>query len=488
MERLKNAKVKSFFVFLLLLGITFIVIMQSPLDIFTEEGITGTDSSVFRYMGWMMTEGYVPYRDFFDHKGILLYVINYIGMLLSFEHGVWYLEGVTIFCSAFLCYKIAEKQCEALGGVCVTILIFALMNQYFDGGNFTEEYALPFQMIALAIFLDYFLNEKISKLRLVLCGVCFSAVCLLRINMISIWLVFCIMVLIQCLYQKKGKELGGFLVYFLIGSAVFLLPFAIYLLYHHAFGDFIEQYFVFNQMYASDESYVTMAGRIDAFVFFGCTLAFLTAFGYMLLSLLHKEKRFFHSSYICYMALTLMLVSMSGQIYRHYGMTLLPALIYPYSLMYKNFRKADWKKKIPYLAVAGCLFLGVALINWRILCINTYWDITHQNVYEDKVINEVVSYIQENTTEEEKISVYGNRDVLYNLSGRQSVSKYSYQTPIGKIKTDIMEAYYEELSEKKPKLVIITRTGEKEIECFLQENHYEFVESHDAYQIYQYKK
>ena len=487
MERLKKINIKNIAVFLMLLGITFIVMMQSPLDVFTEKGITGTDSSVFRYMGWMMTEGYVPYRDFFDHKGILLYVINYIGTLLSFEHGIWFLEGIAIFISAYFCYKIAEKRCGMLCASGITFLIFALMNQFFDGGNFTEEYALPFHMIAMYIFLDYFLNEKITKLRLVLCGACFAAVCLLRINMISIWLVFCIMVLIQCLYQKKAKELGGFLLYFLIGCIIFLLPFAIYLLYHHAFGDFIEQYFVFNQMYASNDAYVTASGQWDALKFFGGSLTFLAAFIYLLLSLRHKEKRFFHIGYLCYMALTMLFICMSGQIYRHYGMTLLPALVYPYSLFCKNCRKADWKKRIPYL-VTGALCLGVAALNWRILVINTYQELAHGIVFEDSQIRAVVDYIEEKTDEGDTISVYGNRNLFYILSDRKSASKYSYQKPIGEIEPEIMEEYLEELAEAKPKLIIFTIEKDDAINQFLKENHYKKGHRFDYYQIYLYEE
>ena len=343
-------------------------------------------------------------------------------------------------------------------------------------------------MIAMYLFLDYFLNEKITKLRLAVCGACFAAVCLLRINMISIWLIFCIMILIRCLHQKKLKQLGSFLTFFLIGCAVFALPFVIYLLCNHAFGDFIEQYLSFNQMYAGNAEYVTSQGKMEAFAFFGGTPIFLIAFVYMILSLWNNEQRYFHIGYLCYMIVTLLFVCMSGQIYRHYGMTLLPALIYPYSLMAKKFMKADWKKKIPYLAVMGCLFVGVVLINWRIMCIYTYWDITHQNVAEDKNMREVVTYIKEHTTEEEKISVYGNRDVIYNLSGRLSVSKYSYQTPIGIINPEIMEEYYDDLKKQKPKLVIIARQSDEGIDSFLWENHYEFVVSYDAYQVYQYKE
>lgn len=488
MERLKNLNIKNIAVLILLLGITFLVVMLSPLDIFTDVECTGTDSSVFRYIGWMMTEGYVPYRDIFDHKGIFLYVINYLGMLLSFGHGVWFLEGIAIFVSVFFGYKIAEKRCGCLWGTGVTVLIFAMMNQYFDGGNFTEEYALPFQMIALYIFLDYFLNEKITKLRLVICGACFSAVCLLRINMISIWLVFCVLVLIQCLYQKKMKELGSFLAYFLIGGVVFALPFVIYLLYHHAFGDFIEQYILFNQMYASNAEYVTTKGKLDAFSFFGCSLVFIVAALYMLFSLRHKEKRYFHIGYICYMAVTLLFVCMSGQVYRHYGMTLLPALIYPYSLMGADFWKVDWKKKIPYLLVAGYVFVEAAVLNGRIMCISAYWDITQQNVYEDRQISAIAVFLQENTTEEDLISVYGNRNLIYNLSGRQSASKYSYQKPIGEVEPEIMDEYYEDLEENKPKFIVLASEKDERMKKFLKENNYKSAIRFDIYQIYKYKE
>ena len=37
---------------------------------------TGTDSSVFKTIAMMMEKGYMPYRDSFDHKGPLLYILR----------------------------------------------------------------------------------------------------------------------------------------------------------------------------------------------------------------------------------------------------------------------------------------------------------------------------------------------------------------------------------------------------------------------------
>lgn len=486
MEYLKKINGKKLLILFILMGMTLLILIQSPRDIFSIAEIPGTDSSVFQYMGQMMKEGYVPYRDFFDHKGIFLYVINYIGVLISPDYGVWFIEVFVIFISACICCKIAEKKCGMVLGAGVTVLIFSLLNVYYDGGNMTEEYAMPFQMAALAIFLDYFLEGKISKVRLMICGLCFGAVCLLRVNMISVWLVFCIMVLVQSIYQKKLNEIAGFLGFFLLGCGIFVLPFMIYLLYHHALADFFEQYILFNQRYATDENFVTAQGKLDSLVFFGMTIAFLAAFIYLFLQLRKKECCFFHIGYLCYMAVTLLFICMSGQQYRHYGMTLLPALIYPYSLLAGNLLSSKGKKKVFYGIAAGVLFMAIAFNNYYLLALNAYQQVIKKSVYIDKQIQAVAVYVEENTTEEDEISVYGNRNMVYNLSGRKSASKYSYQKPIGTICPEIMEEYFEEIKEKKPELIVVIEMDDN-MKKFLKENNYKRVITFDYHKIYKYK-
>ena len=56
------------------------------------------DSSAFLYDGLSLTKGLVMYKDFFDHKGPLIFIINYLGINLTGGIlGVWVLEVLSLF-------------------------------------------------------------------------------------------------------------------------------------------------------------------------------------------------------------------------------------------------------------------------------------------------------------------------------------------------------------------------------------------------------
>ena len=62
------------------------------------------DSSVFLYIGKRMLEGKLPYRDLFDHKGPILYLIEVSGLRLSphSTNGVWVLEVLNLLAASYL--------------------------------------------------------------------------------------------------------------------------------------------------------------------------------------------------------------------------------------------------------------------------------------------------------------------------------------------------------------------------------------------------
>ncbi|MBR6650450.1 MAG: hypothetical protein IKL36_03470, partial [Clostridia bacterium] len=142
-----------------------------------------TDSSVFLYVARSILNGEVPYRDTFDHKGPLMYLLNVIALSISPEVGLWIVELATLSAAFLIMYKLSCLFCKNTTSVFVVLSIVPALARYFDGGNLIEEYALPFIAGALYIFTDYFLNNKITKLRLVICGICLGAVLMLRINM-----------------------------------------------------------------------------------------------------------------------------------------------------------------------------------------------------------------------------------------------------------------------------------------------------------------
>lgn len=95
-ENLTKAAVVGFICFILLF---FLGIDSSP---FYGEYFH-YDSSVYHIMGKSMLEGYRPYTDYFDNKGILLYSLYAVGIAIHGSRiGVFIMEWLFLFCSAIL--------------------------------------------------------------------------------------------------------------------------------------------------------------------------------------------------------------------------------------------------------------------------------------------------------------------------------------------------------------------------------------------------
>lgn len=480
---------------LALLSITFFAAMRSSWNFFAKSGWSGVDSSVFRYIGWEMTMGKVPYRDLFDHKGPLLFFINYIGACIGPDRGIWIVEFVFLFATAFFIYKMARRTLGRGYSLFVVLLVLALLSIYYEYGNLTEEYAMVFQIAATYIFLDFFTfpskyAEKPAKASLLhwgtkwfnmgvfLCGLCFAGVFLLRVNMISVWIAFCPAVLIYCVREKKYLALWKFILSFLLGAAALMLPTLIYLVKNHAFGDFIYTYFVFNMQYSSN----TFSKRVQTFVYFLDTLPLLLSLFVMGAKITREwgKKEFsairlFDCTYVIYILLTLILVAMSGRKYSHYGMVLCPTFSYPFCTMCRALVQKEVQKAKVNLVVIAYLTITFLVPNWLPAVSGAV-----QGVYDglqptdvDQPKDEIVSYIIEHTEPDDEISVFGNDDSYYLYARRRSASKYSYQFPIAKVAPAILDEYFEELLAHQPKIIVVKTTNTYvQMEDFLEENDY----------------
>ena len=103
-----------------------------------------TDADVYAYMGRLLVNGFIPYVDGWDHKGISLYFINALGYLIGLKSitGIRILELILISYSFLNFYKtIAQKYSELIAFISMTVGIFTL-KYFFDGGNLTEEYGV----------------------------------------------------------------------------------------------------------------------------------------------------------------------------------------------------------------------------------------------------------------------------------------------------------------------------------------------------------
>lgn len=471
---LNNKKYQNIFICLFIIFLAFCFSYNSSLFI-TKNSESLIDSSVFRTIALQMNKGLMPYKDSFDHKGPILYFVNYIGTLISFDHGIWFVEFIFILFTFIYVYKISRLFNNRIQSLLVLVFAIDYLFEYFLHGNFVEEYAMMFITVSLYIFIDYFKNERINKFRLIICGTFFACTFLLRQNMISLWIVFCLAVLIKNIINKSIQNVGEFLVWFICGVLIVFIPTFVWLWFNNAFDSFLFDYFTFNFMYSSDSTRATLANKIDSFKHFFLTFPMLVTI--VSSSIDMKKNRIINISIIAFALLTSYLTCVSGQKYEHYGMVFIPIFAYGYSLLFQKLSCSEIKKEYKYLLLG--FFLGINIFyNWYTLGIdmanNTISYLLNDSIEEEIEGDEVVyKIVEENTNEKDTISVFGNNCIFYLKTKRLPASKFSYQFPIAEINDEFFDIYFNDLTINKPKFIVISQYGINDgMQKFIEDNNY----------------
>lgn len=466
-------------VLMILLG-TFLFLLYSPVHPLVE-GCTGTDSSVFKTVALMMEKGYMPYRDSFDHKGPLLFILNFVGNKISYYVGVWFIEYLFLAIAFYAIYMIARLFCNIWQSMAIFFIAMILMCGYFEEGNLTEEYAMMFIAVSLYIFIDYFENEKITYLRVFICGTTFAGTLMLRPNMIAVWLVMCLAVLIKLIAEKNYKKLLIFIGWFVLGMTLIIIPILIWLYCNGALQSCWNDYIIFNQQYTSTAGgRATLIAKCKSFINFACTPIYLIALFLQLYTWINK-KGIFNIAYLLLMIVTPVLICISGQSYGHYGMILVPVVVYPMAKAFQEFNSLSCNAHIKSLLCVICfaVFVGVGFsaygsLGYHILknCMNK---INGENISTS--VEEICDTLDEyGIGEDEPISVYGNWNIIYVLSKRPHATRYSYQFPIGQVMPSIMDEYMSQLKEERPEAIVVApEKYDDNISKFLDENSYKLV-------------
>lgn len=466
-------RIKEYAIALFIFAISsFFFLTESPLHPWIN-GTSAIDSSVFRTVAMVMRNGGMPYKDTFDHKGPLLYIIDYFGDLLSPSRGIWVFEFLFLIITLFALYKTARLFCDEVLSFVVVYFSAALLFAYFGYGNLVEEYAMPFIAIGQYIFIDYLVNDVISKGRLIVCGFSLAAILMLRPNMIGLWIVMCLLILGELILAKDFRLLGEFSLWFIIGMAILILPIIIWLAAGGALNDFWQDYIDFNFLYSANAG-AASGGKISSFFTFAGSSVYTTAM--IITCFLIKNDKRVNISYLIYMLLSVVLVAMAGLQNFHYGMVLVPVVCYPMAALFEQIKLHFSLDKAKLISVLLSIYLctGFIVPNWMQLMTNVGSIYDERNdSHMDSTLATVASMINEACDESDTISVYGNWDAVYLASNRFPASKYSYQFPIGQVDSTIMDEYFEELAENKPKLIVIEAGRYDEaISIFMGDNGY----------------
>jgi hypothetical protein len=218
-----------------------------------------TDSSCFYIIGKGIISGMVPYIDFFDNKGIILYFINAFPQLfISSRFGLWVQEVIYLFLTLFFISRIAVKLevKKPLYIFSVNLFYLIVFSTFVDSGNMSEEYSCLF--IAAAFYtLVALIKSPFEKMKWrygISFGILFTLCFLTRPN--NALPIFAIIAVISfsLLFKKKFGLFFRFALSFIIGSAMILLPCIIYLASRGALSQCIYQTITMNFLYPATGS------------------------------------------------------------------------------------------------------------------------------------------------------------------------------------------------------------------------------------------
>mgnify|MGYP000595599312 CR=1 FL=1 len=209
----------------------------------------GSDKEVFQYIGMIINNNQYPYTHAFDHKPPIIYLVNYLGVLVT-PKSTWgvfiILNSLGLFCT-ILFYKMATKTFKGLLLpilISVAFLIINNSNYILQEGNLTRQLAAYFTTIILFIV---FSNKK-SSFKSFLVGALIGIIFFTQQNEILGGLILSAYYLLfsENIQFNNLKKILRNIGLFTLGLIIPFLGILLIINYWNNYEDFLYQVFFFN--------------------------------------------------------------------------------------------------------------------------------------------------------------------------------------------------------------------------------------------------
>jgi hypothetical protein len=449
----------------ILFAITCIfVLLQSPLAP-CANGVPGVDSGVFIYSAKKIMSGQLMYKDIFDHKGPVLYIIDIIGLKLSPADSytsIWMLEVLSLFAACIFVYKTGKllfnKQVSILGVISALFFMIPLL----IGGNLTEEWAILNIAIAQYIFAQYFLKKHyFNKTQLFLLTISFLSTFLLKSNMVAIWAAFGIVIGFNLVSEKKYIEIAKYLTLIILYSILCLAPLFIYAIHKNILNEAIFCIFKYNSTrYISDygeiwryfEKIILGKYYIPKIVVVSF-LALIIQIIYSGFKRTQTDNYLFKISFILTFLLSVFVCSI-GMRFEHYFLIFMPIIAIINGYLFQFITKLRSKYFSNSLLIIVFLLINTNNVYTQILKIR---DNYNKNIASglccpsrttlDSICTNVNKYIGK----DDRFVIYGNLCSVYLFSNQTCPIKYPFVTYFNE---DLIKDYISCIIKTKPKLII----------------------------------
>lgn len=405
----------------------------------------GQDSAFFRLVGQGMTQGMLPYRDYFDMKGPYLFLMEYLGQrIIPGRTGAFGLECICLLVTVLFCLKCwdlaaRERFLPIWVGPLLLLPMGYVMSFAMTGGNLTEELSLPFLMPCLYLFLRYLVQSRLpspenqdhSIWAGFYYGLVFGIMAMIRITNAALIGAILLTAVCNLLVWKRFRNLFANAGMFLLGAAAGVLPAIMWCASQGILQEMFRQVFLFGFLYSGE------SGLLDSLLSMGqvrtCLALLLLPAVPLIVYRIRDWKLwlFFAAS-----SLTVLAAALMGNGYCHYFVLALPNMAYAAFLTVSGAgRGLRWRKgkQVVCLFLSLGLSIGLLLVPWKLFRIRAFEEVRYAMYcarygIEEREEYDGVQALLEQIPEAERnhVFVYGldSCSAWYLLAGSQPPIKY----------------------------------------------------------------
>jgi len=454
--------------------IALLIVTALRLPTFLEPYWYG-DEGIYLAIGQAVQRGATLYRDIWDNKTPLLYLIYAINPTL-----LWAKISATVFVLGTVCvaYKFAEilfeksRYQKALALLISLITGIMLSLPLLEGTIANAELYFTFPIILGAYLIYFKLPTTNYRLQiLVLIGLLASTAFLIKVPALFDFLGMFVFILAH-LWSVESKNLKKYILSIFKTlfplTITFLIPitgFFIYFYFQHALNDYLIAAFSQNASYVAVDT-----GPLAKL----SNPLFIKAF-WLLLTILISLVLFFKkwlSKELLFLALwfgfSLYGALLSGRPYMHYLLQVVPPTVLLLAYLLVNIKKFWYC----FLLLLCVLYLVAAqFINAFSLPIIPYyqnwfnyvsekksWE-EYVTFFDSRTLNsyEIADYIMQNTKYNDSIFVWGDAAFVYVLSNRAPATKFIQAHHLTTIDSKNFDLIIKKLVEKKVKYILVSR-------------------------------
>ena len=346
-------------------AVIFLVIFSwstSPLFKFT-----GYDSNVFKAMGKFMADGLTPYKDFFDHKGPVIVLIEWLGYgLTKSEYTLLLLQAIFLTFALYGVYKIAKLFLNTKKSVLIALVMLPVCSFFMSGqhGNTVEEWILPFLVWSTYFTVRFFAyKEKEHSFKCsILYGFTFAFAAFSRVTNAAPIGILVFIILIYLIKQKAWKNILKNALGFVAGVLILTIPIFVWFAVNGAFKEMIHATFIFNYEYLQHRAFVPNAAKLLRH-----TVRYLLPLIFAIvlqIAMIVKKKDVWLNVALLIQSIVAVAMQLTSPLFPHYLTIWVPTIVVTLILAVKDYGVMKLFVR-GYVALLAVVFIGTNFLSFR---------------------------------------------------------------------------------------------------------------------------